>query len=174
MCQNIITVIQRSSCNIGGFEHHLYGWGSEGSLVQSGWRVMAVRAGFQCRAAGWHSDEDNDVLVSHRITQRTQSRSGSGQAGPQMHPLGTDSPKGRAFSVPVVWWSSSTVQEGWNEAGSTQISNVLKGSIHIIRGAFASIRPNRLKKSWMSIHPFQSVSLGPDQEGHEGSLVFQS
>lgn len=46
-----------------------WGLGVRGSLVQSGWRVMAVRCGFQCGAAGWHSDEDNDVLVSHRITE---------------------------------------------------------------------------------------------------------
>ncbi|KAK5886158.1 hypothetical protein CesoFtcFv8_017224 [Champsocephalus esox] len=57
--------------------------GVRGSLVQSGWRVMAVRAGFQCRAAGWHSDEDNDVLVSHRITRQTQRRGGGARLGPR-------------------------------------------------------------------------------------------
>lgn len=75
---------------------------------------MAVRAGFQCRAAGWHSDEDNDVLVSHLITQRTQSQSRSGQAGPRgapNAPVGHKQSKGLAFSVPVVQWSSSTVHK---------------------------------------------------------------
>lgn len=147
-CQSINTVVQRSACNSGGFEHHLYGWGSGGSLVQSGWRVMAVRAGLQCRAAGWHSDEDNDVLVSHRITRQTHSHGAGvgrlGRGGPQMHPSGTNSPRGLAFSVPIVQWSSSTVQEGWNEAGSTHVSNVQKGSIHIVKGAVASIKPHGL------------------------------
>lgn len=144
------TVVQRSACNSGGFEHHLYGWGFRGSLVQSGWRVMAVRAGFQCRAAGWHSDEDNDVLVSHRITQQThtQSQSRSGQAGPRGRapnaPVGHKQSKGLAFSVPIVQWSSSTVQKGWNEAGSTHISNVQKGSIHVVKGAVASVKPHGL------------------------------
>lgn len=47
---------------------------------------MAVRAGFQFRAAGWHSDEDNDILVSHRITQQTRShRAGVGRLG-RAHP----------------------------------------------------------------------------------------
>lgn len=45
----------------GGYEGH---WSN---------RVMAVRAGFQCGAAGWHSDEGNDVLVSHQITEQTRS-----------------------------------------------------------------------------------------------------
>lgn len=58
---------------------------------------MAVKTGFQCRAAGWHSDVDNDVLVSHRITQQTRShRAGVGRLGLRglkMHPLGTNSPK---------------------------------------------------------------------------------
>ncbi|KAM7402907.1 hypothetical protein PAMA_003705 [Pampus argenteus] len=75
---------------------------SVGSLVQSGWRVMAVRAGFQCRAAGWHSDEDNDVLVSHRITEQEWT----GCTG------GHKQSKGLDFSVPIVQWSSSTVQRG--------------------------------------------------------------
>lgn len=70
-------------------EHQCYGcsggWvggglGVRGSLVQSGWRVMAVRCGFQCGAAGWHSDEDNDVLVSHRITE-CGGRAGLGGGG---------------------------------------------------------------------------------------------
>lgn len=80
----------------GGPEHRLYGCGVQGSLVQSGWRVMAVRAGFQCRAAGWHSDEDNDVLVSRWITQQdTQSQSGGGRAG--RGPAGGKRSKGLAF-----------------------------------------------------------------------------
>lgn len=45
-------------------------------------------------------------------------------------------------------------------------------SIHIVKGALASFKPHGLQKRWMSIHPFQSV-LGPNQEGHEGSLVFE-
>lgn len=28
-CQSINTVVQRSACNSGGFEHHLYGWGGQ-------------------------------------------------------------------------------------------------------------------------------------------------
>lgn len=76
---------------------------------------MAVRAGFQCRAAGWHSDEDNDVLVSHRITQQTHShRAGEGRLGhwgPNA-PVGHKQSKGLAFSVPIVQWSSSTVHKG--------------------------------------------------------------
>lgn len=76
---------------------------------------MAVRAGFQCRAAGWHSDEDNDVLVSHRITQQTHShRAGVDRLGreAQNAPVGHKQSKGLAFSVPIVQWSSSTVQRG--------------------------------------------------------------
>lgn len=53
------------------------------------------------------------------------------------------------------------------------ISNVHKGSIHIVKGAVASIKPHGLWKRWMPIHPFQSVILGPNQEGHEGSLDFE-
>lgn len=96
--------------------------GREGSLVQSGWRVMAVRAGLQCRAAGWHSDEDNDVLVSHQITRQTHSHgAGVGRLGRgkgRGHPLqectrwAPTVRKARAFSVPIVQWSSSTVQGG--------------------------------------------------------------
>lgn len=69
--------------------------GDEGHWSNQGWRVMA---GFQCRAAGWHSDEDNDVLVSHQITEQACSeQSGSGQPPhnpplspppPRLHPLG--------------------------------------------------------------------------------------
>lgn len=75
--------------------------GGQGSLVRSGWRVMAVRACFQCRAAGWHSEEDNDVLVSHRITQHTCSHSAGvggrpGCGGPQTAPTGTQ-------TVPQAW-----------------------------------------------------------------------
>ena len=67
--------------------------------------VMAVKAGFQCRAAGWHSDEDNDVFVSHWITQQTHShRAGVGGLGlrapcPQNVPVGHKQSKGLAFSV---------------------------------------------------------------------------
>lgn len=66
----------------------------------------------------WHSDEDNDVLVSHRITQQTRSHRagvgggsrgfGGGQAGPrgaQNAPVsGASGPKKKAwpfFSVPI-------------------------------------------------------------------------
>ena len=99
--QSAETVVQRSARQSGGFEHHRYGWGGQGSLVRSGWRVMAVRACFQCRAAGWHSEEDNDVLVSHRITQHTCSQSAGaggrpGCGGPQTAPTGTQ-------TVPQAW-----------------------------------------------------------------------
>lgn len=72
-----------------------------GCMGRGGVGVMAVKAGFQCRAAGWHSDEGNDVSVSHRITQQTRGhRAGPDRRGPQMHPLGTESPK----AWPLVFW----------------------------------------------------------------------
>lgn len=92
-CQSINTVVQRSACNSGESEHHLYGWVSRGhwsNQVGGSWLSELV---FQCRAAGWHSDEENDVLVSHRITQQTHGhRAGAGKLGhgapPRMHPFG--------------------------------------------------------------------------------------
>lgn len=92
-CLGIHTLVQRCASNSGGVEHHPYGWG-QGSLVQSGYKVMAVRAGFQSRAASWHSDEDDDVIVSHQFTQQKQLRTGVGRRGhgAQMHPLGTITP----------------------------------------------------------------------------------
>lgn len=98
------------------------GGGHEGHWSNQGWRVMA---GFQCRAAGWHSDEDNDVLVSHQITEQTCSeQSGSGQPPPSPPPhactrWSTDCPKGPGFSVPIP---SPPAQRSEDRTGWTRIS----------------------------------------------------
>lgn len=87
-------------------------------------------AGFQCRAAGWHSDEDNDVLVSHQITEQTCSeQSGSGQpppspllSAPPPHACthwSTDCPKGPGFSVPIP---NPLAQRREDRTGRTRIS----------------------------------------------------
>lgn len=140
---------------------------------------MAVRAGFQCRAAGWHSDEDNDVLVSHRITQQTRShRAGVGRLGAPTAPAGAQSLKGLAFSVPIVQWSSSKVQEGRNEAGSTHMSNVQRGSIHIIKGQFNQLGRAGCGSGGLCVCLFIHFSpifhVPPNQEWHEGSYVHWS
>lgn len=103
------------------------GGGHEGHWSNQGWRVMA---GFQCRAAGWHSDEDNDVLVSHQITEQTCSeQSGSGQpppspllSAPPPHACthwSTDCPKGPGFSVPIP---NPLAQRREDRTGRTRIS----------------------------------------------------
>lgn len=89
-------------------------------------------AGFQCRAAGWHSDEDNDVLVSHQITEQTCSeQSGSGQPPPpppplrpsphrRLHPLEHRlSERSWSFSVPIP---NPLAQRREDRTGWTRIS----------------------------------------------------
>lgn len=86
------TVVQRSLCNSGGFEHHVYGWGASGDrrFNRGGGSWLSQRqAGTVMR--------DNDVLASHRITQLPSRGGGGGErgregregrpstAGPRMH-----------------------------------------------------------------------------------------
>lgn len=110
---------------------------------------MAVRADFQCRAASWHSDEDNDVLVSHRITQQTHSRrAGVGRLGrgAPNAPVGHKQSKGLAFSVPIVLRGAPAQCRKDKMKPDTHISNVHKGSIYTVKGAVASIKPHGWEK----------------------------
>lgn len=136
------------------------GW----SLVQSGWRVMAVRAGFQCRAAGWHSDVDNDVLVSHRITEQTRSQpSGSGQAGRANRGAdctrwGTKSPKAQALVF--LWLIGAPAQCGKDMMKSDLlIFQVFSRGRYISPGEHLIQLGLQERQTSVSVRPFTSLKV---------------